>query len=160
MAAAGEPRALDGSTMCLMLYVGCKEPLRERSDPDLRIEPVETDRRAVEQWFSLPSVQFVGAHTHCSCGFPHVIAQTPIEYWEGIWPDSDERRADIRSMRALIEVLRDMIKPGESVELYPVWNGNEGEPPKGRVEWSLGRLTPDESLFTEQFLYEIRAETV
>ena len=21
--------------MCLMLYVGCKEPLRERSDPDL-----------------------------------------------------------------------------------------------------------------------------
>jgi hypothetical protein len=77
--------------MCLMLYVGTKEPLREKSDPDLRIEPVEPDRRAVQQWFSLPSVQFVGAHTGCSCGFPHVSAESPIEYWEGMWSDSDAR---------------------------------------------------------------------
>jgi len=28
--------------MCLMLYLGCKEPLRERSDSDLRVEPVES----------------------------------------------------------------------------------------------------------------------
>jgi hypothetical protein len=124
--------------MCLMLYVGCKEPLRERSDPDLRIEPVEPGRRVVQQWFSLPSVQFAGAHTGCSCGFPHVIAaETPIEYWDGMWDDSDERAAKIRSMRALIELLRDVIKPRESVELYPVWDGNEGDPPKGRVGWSL-----------------------
>ena len=69
--------------MCLMLYVGCKQPLPERSDPNLSIEPVETGRRAVEQWFSLPSVQFVGAHTQCSCGFPHVSAETPTEYLGG-----------------------------------------------------------------------------
>ena len=141
--------------MCLMLYVGCKEPLREQSDPDLRIEPVEPGGRAVQQWFSLPSVQFVGAHTGCSCGFPHVVAETPIEYFEGMWDDSDERAANIRSMRALIELLRDVIKPRESIELYPVWNGNEGDPPKGRVEWSLEQITPDTSLFTEQFLYEV-----
>jgi len=146
--------------MCLMLYVGCKEPLRERSDPDLRIEPVEPGRRAVEQWLSLPSVQFVGAHTQCSCGFPHVIAAAPIEYWEGMWSDSDEREADIRSMRALIELLRDVIKPGESVELYTVWDGNEGEAPKGRLGWSLERIAPDTSVFTEQFLYEVRLESV
>ena len=103
--------------MCLMIDVGCKEPLSERSDPDLRIEAVEPGRRAVQQWFSLPSVQFVGARTGCSCRFPHVIAaETPIEYWEGMWDDSDERAANIRSMRALIELLRDVIKPRELVE--------------------------------------------
>jgi len=30
-----------------MLYVGCTEPLRERSDSDLRVEPIEPGRRAV-----------------------------------------------------------------------------------------------------------------
>lgn len=143
--------------MCLMLYVGCKEPLRERSGSDLRIEAVEPGRRAVEQWFSLPSVQFVGAHTHCSCGFPHVSAETPIEYFEGMWSESDERVADTRSMQALIDALRDVMKPGESVELYPVWDGNEGDAPKGRVSWSLERMAPETSVFTEQFLYEIRS---
>ena len=122
--------------MCLMLYVGSREQLREQSGPDLRIEPVEPGRRAVQQWFSLPSVQFVGARTGCSCRFPHVIAaETPIEYWDGMWSDSDERGADVRSMRALIELLRAAIKPGELVELYP-----------------------DTSHFTEQFLYQVRAE--
>ena len=146
--------------MCLMLYLGCKEPLRERSDSDLRVEPVESGRRAVEQWFSLPSVQFVGAHTHCSCGFPYVVAETPIEYWEGLWSDSEERQADIRSMRALINVLREVVKPGGSVELYPVWNGNEADPPKGHVLWSLEQIAPETSVFTEQFLYEVRAQAV
>ena len=134
-----------------MLYIGRKEPLSKRSDPDLSIEPVEPDRRAVEQWFSQPSIQFVGAHTGCSCGFPNVVAEEPIEYWEGMWSETDERANDIRSMRALIELLREVMRPGESVELYPVWNGNEGEAPKGRVEWSLERITPETSFFTEQF---------
>ena len=80
--------------------------------------------------------------------------------WEGMFSDSDEREASIRSMRALIDLLRDVMKPGESVELYPVWDGNEGDPPKGRVGWSLERITPDTSLFTEQFFYEVRAEAV
>lgn len=146
--------------MCLMLYVGCQDPLPERSEPDLHIEPVEPTRRAVEQWFSKPSVQFVGAHTQCSCGFPHVIAETPIEYWEGMWSESEEREDDIRSMRALIRLLRDVMRPGESVELYPVWDGSEGGAPKGRVDWSLERIRPETAVFTEQFLYEVRAAPV
>ena len=146
--------------MCLMLYVGCNEPLREQSDADLRIEPVEPGRQAVAQWFSLPSVQFVGAHTHCSCGFPHVISETPIEYWEGMWSESEQREADLRSMRALIKLVRDVIKPGETIELYPVWDGNEGDPPKGRVVWPIERVAADEAVFTEQFLYEVRADAV
>ena len=85
------------------------------------------------------------------------MSDEPIEYWEGMWSDSDEREADIRSMRALIELLRDVIKPGESVELYPVWDGNEADPPKGRVVWPLERIAPDTSVFTEQFLYEVRS---
>ena len=43
------------------------------------IEAVQTEmdralREAVIQWFTLPTVRFIGAHTGCSCGFPSVIA--------------------------------------------------------------------------------------
>ena len=144
--------------MCLMLYVGCQEPLPERSDGDLRIDPVEPGRRVVEQWFSKLSIQFVGSHTQCSCGFPYVVAETPIEYWEGMSSESEQRVNEIRSMRALIQLLRDAMRPGEVVELYPVWEGHEAEAPKGRVVWSLERILPETALFTEQFLYELRAE--
>jgi hypothetical protein len=65
-----------------MLYVGCRAPLGERAERGLCIEAVEPGRRSVEQWFSKPSIQFVGAHTQCSCGFPHVLAESPVEYWE------------------------------------------------------------------------------
>jgi len=141
-----------------MLYVGCSEPIPITSGPDLRIESVEPGRRAVEQWFSRPSVYFIGAHTGCSCGFPHVIAEAPIEYWEGMWSDDSDRQADIRSMRALVRLLRNAINRGEGLELYPVGDGNEGNAPKGHVAWSIDQITPETSFFTEQFMYTIRAE--
>ncbi len=145
--------------MCLTLYVGCREPLPLISTPDLRIEPVEPGCEAVKQWFSQPSVQFVGAHTGCSCGFPYVVAETPIEYWEGMWPDgddSDNRQANIRSMRALVELLQQIMRRGDSTELYPVWNGNEACAPKGQVAWSIDQIAPETALFTEQFMYTVQ----
>jgi hypothetical protein len=74
--------------------------------------------------------------------------------------ESDEREADLRSTRALVDLLRDRMRPGESVELYAVWEGNEGRQPRDRVVWSLEQIVPETVLFTEDFLYEVRAGAV
>ena len=47
------------------------------SSPEFNVEEVETSREAVRQWFSLPTVRFIGAHTGCSCGFPYIVAEEP-----------------------------------------------------------------------------------
>ena len=72
-----------------------------------------------------------------------------------MWPDSDYRADDLRSVAALIELLRAAIGPGESVELYPVWDGEEGKGPKGVVQWSLEQLAPETCFFNEQFMHVV-----
>ena len=89
--------------MCLMLYVGTAAALPLISSADLRVENVDEARQGVKQWFSSPAVRFVGAHTGCSCGFPSVIAESPIVYYEGMPLQSDDRVADLRSVRALLD---------------------------------------------------------
>ena len=91
--------------MCLMLYIGTAEEIPLSSSADLNIERVDATRQGVTQWFSQPAVRFVGAHTGCSCGFPSVIAESPIEYYKGMSLQSDDRTADLRSVRALIELV-------------------------------------------------------
>lgn len=142
--------------MCLMLYLGTASELSSPDSPDLRLEPVDDPRRAVAQWFSHPVVRFVGAHTGCSCGFPSVIADAPITYYEGMSFDSDDRAADLRSVRALLNLLR-QAAPGSVVELYPVADGEQGLAPRGAVDWELESLEPDRLFFTERFMHRIRA---
>lgn len=69
--------------MYLTLYMATQRELPVHSSPELSVEEVEPSREAVRQWCSLPVVRFIGAHTGCSCGFPHVVAEEPIEYWDG-----------------------------------------------------------------------------
>ena len=64
------------------------------------MERLDDLRRVVEQWFANRPVRFIGAHTGCSCGFPSVIAETPIDYFDGMELGSDDRAADLRSVRA------------------------------------------------------------
>jgi hypothetical protein len=142
--------------MCLMLYIGTAEELSLRSAADLRIESVDAARRDVTQWFSYPSVRFVGAHTGCSCGFPSVIAESPIEYYEGMPLESDDRVADLRSVRALIELLRQVVSRSDGVELYPVADGEELKAPKGVIEWELDSLAPERLFFNEQFMHVVQ----
>jgi len=142
--------------MCLMLYIGTREALPERETPDLSVEPVEDARRDVFQWFTQPVVQFVGAHTGCSCGFPSVVAESVIEYYDGMWEASPDRADDLRSVSALLQLLRAALDAGEPVELYPVWDGEEGKAPKGVVQWSLEQLGPETFFFTEQFMHVVR----
>lgn len=141
--------------MCLMLYLGGPEELPPASTPDLRVEPVDPNRREVERWFSLPAVRFVGAHTGCSCGFPSVIAEVPIEYYEGMELESDDRDADLRSVRALLALLRDVSSRTDRIELYPVASGDEVKAPKGRIDWQLDALDPERLFFNEGFMHVV-----
>ncbi len=113
-----------------MLYLATAGDQPLRSSPELRVEEVESARTTVRQWFSLPTVRFIGAHTGCSCGFPSVIAQEPIEYYEGIFDTSEERASDLASTRALIALIQQHLLDGPEVQLYPVGAGAEGCPPK------------------------------
>ena len=142
--------------MCLMLYVGTAEALPLSSSPDLAVEEVEDSRRAVTQWFSQPAVRFIGAHGGCSCAFPSVIAEEPIEYYEGMDLESHHEEADLRSVRALLALLGQAVASASPVELYPVWWGDESMAPKGVIEWRFDDLSPERFFFNERFMHVVR----
>jgi hypothetical protein len=145
------------SNMCLMLYLGTAEDLPDSTSADLRIERVAAARADVARWFEHPSVRFVGAHTGCSCGFPSVMAESPIEYFDGMSLDSDDRDADLRSVRALIALIDRVVSaPDGFAELYPVADGDESKAPKGDIEWRLSALDPERFFFNEGFRHVVR----
>ena len=142
--------------MCLMLYIATADELPLESTQDLKIERVEPARQGVSQWFSQPAVRFVGAHTGCSCGFPSVMCESPIEYYEGMPLHSDDREADLRSVRALIALLDQATANAGRVELYPVADGDESQAPKGVIDWRLSALDPERLFFNERFMHVVR----
>jgi len=144
--------------MCLMLYMATHgdQPLYET--PALRVEEVERSRDAVRRWFSLPTVRFIGAHTGCSCGFPSVIAETRIDYYEGMLDSHPDRPADLVSVRALVTLIRAHVATGGEVELYPVCDGEEGSPPTGAILLRAEDLDPDTFFFNERFFYRVTRE--
>jgi hypothetical protein len=142
--------------MCLMLYMATQADVPVRSSPELSVEEVEPSREAVRQWFSLSVVRFIGAHTRCSCGFPHVAAEEPIEYRDGMF-DGQDRAADLRSVDSLLSLVREHVKATGEVQLYPVWDGEEGQPPKGVINLGLGTLNRERFFFNEQFFYRVTA---
>jgi hypothetical protein len=144
--------------MCLMLYMATQGDQPLRSSPELSVEEVETSREAVRQWFSLPTVRFYGAHTGCSCGFPHVIAEEPIEYWEGMF-DGHDREADLRSVESLLVLVREHVAAAGEVQLYTVWDGEEGSPPKGVISVGLESLNRETFLLTERFFYRVMSNS-
>jgi hypothetical protein len=139
-----------------MLYMATENEVPVRSSPEMSVEEVESSREAVRQWFSLPVVRFIGAHTGCSCGFPHVVAEEPIEYWEGMF-DGQDREADLRSVESLLSLLREHVRATGEVQLYPVWDGEEGKPPKGVINLGLAALNGERFFFNEQFFYRVTA---
>jgi hypothetical protein len=73
-----------------------------------------------------------------------------------MWADSGDRTDDLRSVSALIQLLRDALEAGRLVELYPVWDGDEREAPKGVVHWSLEHLDPATFFLNERFVHVVR----
>lgn len=145
--------------MCLMLYLGTSIELPLRRSSDLCVETIDPLRLTVRQWFSTPHVHFVGAHTGCSCGFPSVMAEEPLEYFDGLFSDAENRDADLRSVRALLVIVREQVAASGEVQLYPVWNGEEGEAPKGTITLKLAELDPTTFFFNERFFYRVTRES-
>ena len=141
--------------MCLMLYIGTDTPLPTGGSPDLRLEPVEAARQRVGQWFSYPAVRFVAAHTGCSCGFPSVMGDSPVTWYPGMPLQSDDRAADLRSVRALLGLLATVVTPASPVELYPVADGDEGKAPMGTIDWQLDLLDAERFFFNEGFMHRV-----
>ena len=145
--------------MCLMLYIGTATALPVVSSPDLSVEAVAPDRSDVRQWFTQPIVHFVGAHTGCSCGFPSFIAETPVEYYDGMPLDSDDRAADLRSVAALLDLLRQALRENPLVELYPIADGDEARAPKGQIDWVHAELVAERLFFNEGYMHRVRADS-
>jgi hypothetical protein len=142
--------------MCLMLYLATQNDQPLWATPELSIEEVEPSREAVRHWFSLPTVRFIGAHTGCSCGFPHVLSAEPVEYYDGMF--DDDREEDLRSVDSLLAIVREHVTATGEVQLYPVWDGEEGNPPKGVISVGLGSLARETFFLNEQFFYRVTAD--
>ena len=69
---------------------------------------------------------------------------------------SDDRAADLRSVRALLALIGQAAAKDDQVELYPVADGDESKPPKGVIEWQLAALDPDRLFFNEGFMHTVR----
>ena len=141
--------------MCLLLYMATHDDVPLRTSVDIRVEEVEASRDAIRQWFSLPEVHFIGAHTGCSCGFPHIVAEEPIEYYDGVFDEDEKRQPELRSAEALLALIRDYVIDKGEVQLYSVWNGNEGLAPKGVINVALDSLRRESFFLNEQFFYRV-----
>ncbi len=73
---------------------------------------------------------------------------------------SDDRAADLRSVRALIAVIGKAVSPSQRVELHPVADGDESTPPKGVTEWPVESVDPDRLFFNERFMHVVHARPV
>jgi hypothetical protein len=138
-----------------MLYIATDIGLPVSSTPEIQVDAVEPDHAAVRQWFSKPEIRFVGAHTGCSCGFPSVVAEEPIEYYDGFFDETEDREKDLASVRALFALMDDVLSRSEMIELFPLWAGDEAEPPDGVIQTSRSELDPERFFFMEHFLYQV-----
>lgn len=142
--------------MCLMLYLASDVALMPRRSDDVHLDQVTVAHGAVRQWLALPEMFEVGAHTGCGCGFPHVIADEPVEWFDEMFDEeAEDRPKDLASVRALFALIDEALVQSASVELFPAWDGDEGEEPLGIVEWQRSALTPETFVVTERFLYRI-----
>jgi len=101
------------------------------------------------------NVYCLGSHTGCSCGFPSVVAEEPIEYYDGMFENDDDRSSDLTSVHDLLALLDEVLVEDGKCTLYPVWSGNESEDPKGRVTVHRDQLSETTFVLTEEFLYHV-----
>lgn len=137
--------------MCVALYIAAeKEPALvpwNEGAPGFNVVALEEYERVVAQHFSKPCVRYLGAHTGCSCGFSYSPSVDDAE---------DERlgRASVESLRAYVEQL---VRPGDSVELYACWEGEWEEPSRGRREVTPAYFGGESFELTERELLVVTA---
>jgi hypothetical protein len=139
-----------------MLYFGSRRELRLRQSPSLSLEVLSEKVEAVREHVGREYVYFVGAHTGCSCGFPHVKAEEEFQYYDGMFEDEGPSRADdLASVGELLGIIDEAVDGRPDCVLFPVWDGSEGTAPKGEVVWHHQTMSPERIVLTEQFRYTI-----
>lgn len=142
--------------MCLMLYIATSHPLSERPLPHgFAVQAVsDEEREKLRGAFSKPCLRFVGWPDACSCGFPYLpVCNEPVEYFEGLLDPADERIDEVDQAQDFLDVILDALTRDPEVELYAVWAGSEGQPPKGRREVRASRVKAGEFFVMEQWFY-------
>jgi len=69
--------------------------------------------------------------------------------------DGQDREDDLSSVEVLPVIVREHVTGTGEVELYPVWDGEEGSPPKGAVNVELDSLSRETFFLTERFFYRV-----
>lgn len=147
--------------MCLMSYIATSEPITAFKTDTLSILPPRVESKDLVRHFSYSNIRFVSSHTGCSCGFPSVKADEPVEYFDGIFDDKDddERLKNLGSVDALLNLVRTCLDSGKPVELFPVWAGDEAEDPAGVIDLDVGQLDAQTFFFNEHYLYRISSRS-
>ena len=66
--------------------------------------------------------------------------------------DADEEdQKTLRTAQLLIELIHEKLALTDEVQMYPVWNGDEGLAPKGTIVLASNSLDPRTFFFNEQF---------
>ena len=107
--------------MCLNLYAASSVTLPLRAEPEISVEEIGKVYGAVRRWFSLPEVRRIGAHTGCSCGFPSVAGDEPIDWYDGIFDDHDDRAEDLASVRALFSLIDEALSQSDAMRFVRRW---------------------------------------
>lgn len=145
--------------MCFMLYIATDSMLAEQTRRELTIEAIAPEVEAgLAPALSKPYRRFVGVDGGCSCDFPHLLSELPPECVEQVLGSDVEpgRQQQKRCVAALAELVDDILRSHQDVELYASWAGQEATPPGRRVDLRLADLAPESFYFIEQELYVVR----
>lgn len=150
--------------MCLMLYIATDHEVPEQTLGPLTVAAVRDDLKAkLDASFTKLHRRFVGIDGGCSCDFPHIFSEEPVAYYDGMFDCNSEQERSHAAVcvRRLVDLIKSSLQSigspaSQAVELLPAWAGDEGLPPKGRIELCTQDVVPEQFGFVERFLYLIR----
>jgi hypothetical protein len=142
--------------MCLQIYLATDTPIAANHGTAISAHLVDPQTNPVGRWLSNSHVYRLHGRQECGCGFPYVVAEVFIGYFEGIFDDWEERDEEVENARGLLGLCAISLETAAAVEIYPVWDGDESLPPKGSVEKSLSELVPEQLVLTERFVLRVR----
>lgn len=143
--------------MCLLLYVASPRPFVGAPPSPLQIAVADPESIApLRSTFTNAHVALVTVDG-CSCAFPSVVSDGPVEYFDGLLGDATERAVAASHTQALLQLVERSIAPGEHAEVLPMWIGHEPEGVKGSIDTSLAAIDPESFCFAESHLYRMRA---
>ena len=143
--------------MCLSVFLASSSEIPLSTSLEISVQAISESEKPVERLFTLPYARYIAAHGSCSCGFPSVIAEQPVEWYQGFFDEeTNDRSKDLASVRSLFALIQEQLEHSSEVQIYPVYNGDEEKPSKGSIDFTFSQLDPEKFFFNEQFLHRIR----